>query len=91
MSTKEIGQLLEALRGKQRIEGMNDAQLARRLGISKALWSLIQSGEAEPGIKAVRGIVRAYPDLMPYVAIFLGSESRILNTDEQKTVQGVAS
>jgi hypothetical protein len=41
--------------------GLNDAQFARTLGISKALLSRIYSGQCQMGLKVWRGLVCAFP------------------------------
>lgn len=82
MKTKAAEQLIAELRVKQEAEHLNDAGLARRLGISKALWSVIQAGKAEPNMKVLKGTLRAYPDLAPYVTLFLQAESKILNIEK---------
>ncbi len=66
--------LIERLITRQRELGLTDGEFARRLGISRTLWWAIRTGQRAMGLRSLRGIVRAFPDLDDEVLAFLRIE-----------------
>lgn len=61
--------LAAQLRQRMTASGLNQEQLARKIGVSKSMMSEILAGNARAGLTPVAlKIVRAYPDLL---SIFL--------------------
>ena len=50
-------ELIRSLRGD-----LNQGEYAEKLGISRPFLNLILNGRREPGILAMRGLLRAFPD-----------------------------
>lgn len=74
--------LINSLIEKQRAEHLSNTQFAQKLGVSRALWDLVRRGRRGLGEKMLKGIVRAYPDLIPQVILHLQGE------DEAKEERG---
>lgn len=70
--------LLASLRAAQRADGLSDAALARQIGISKQQLSRVlderECAHIEPTVPTLRGIVRAYPRLVPQVLAFITAD-----------------
>lgn len=60
-----IAKLREKARGRQA------HKVAEEIGISHAQLSRILSHQRQPGWKTLSGIVQAYPELHPWVSLFL--------------------
>ncbi len=56
--------------------------VARKIGISETQLTRLLKGERQPGSKTLAGIVQAYPDLLPYVSLFLAEKVQIGNGQE---------
>ena len=54
---------LDGLWEVQRERGLSDGELAKALGISQPLVSLMKSGDRRAGGKVIRGAMRAFPQL----------------------------
>jgi len=67
--------LLQTLKEKQRAEHLTDGGFAERLGISRQMWQFIREGRRGIGEKLLRGIIQAYPELIPDVLIFLRGDA----------------
>jgi len=74
--------LVKSLIEKQRSEHLSHTRFAQKLGISQAFWTLIRTGKRSFGEKTLSGIVRAYPELIPELLLFLRGE------DEAKGERG---
>ena len=59
--------LLDALWAVQQREGLTDAALALRLGVTGATISRYRSGERYPSGATFEAIVRAFPHLIGYI------------------------
>ena len=68
--------LIELLQARQRELGLSDGAFARRLGVSRSLWIAVQSGQRAVGLRLLRGVVRAFPDLDDDVLAFLRERGR---------------
>jgi len=58
---------MSALTAIQHGAEWSDARMARELGISPAMWSLVRRGHRQPGSRVLGGIERRFPDLHPQV------------------------
>ena len=66
-----MNDLVLAMRAKQEDEGANMTQMAKKLGISLSLLSLVYNGLRPAGKKFCRAVVREYPDLKDTIAQYL--------------------
>lgn len=57
----------KALRKKLEDENIRPAEMARRLGISEVMMSLMLSGKRKPGRLTISKIAKLYPDLLPHI------------------------
>ena len=57
MNSSSITELIRSLQGD-----LNQGEYAEKLGISRPFLNLILNGRREPGILAMRGLLRAFPD-----------------------------
>lgn len=71
--------LIKKLKSKQ--GNISDLEFARTLGISRQLWQMIRTGERGIGVALLSGTVRAYPDLIPDVFLFLSGNAQIATLD----------
>jgi transcriptional regulator with XRE-family HTH domain len=55
--------LIDLLEAKRKELGLSDAAFARRLGVSRPLWSATRSGTRAVNITLLRGVVRAFPEM----------------------------
>ncbi len=55
--------LVEAIRAIQRSTGWTDAQVAGKLGVSRALWARYRSGKGSPGRRFIGAVSVAFPAL----------------------------
>ena len=73
MPTTVAESLIDKLRERQDKEGLSDQKFGGKLGISKELWRLVRTGERQiPRPVILKGIARAYPELVQDVLFFLG-------------------
>ena len=70
--------LREKVIQRQRALGWSDVTMARTIGIPRSSYHAIARGEYEITLRVARLIVRAFPDLEPYV----------LATEESEEVAG---
>jgi len=59
-----VGSLVETLVEKQKESGLDDAEFAAKIGVSRPAWSMIRSGSRRPGEKTLSGVMRAFPRLV---------------------------
>lgn len=50
-----------------RSENIKPAEMARRLGISEVMMSLMLSGKRMPGRQTISKIAKVYPDLLTHI------------------------
>ncbi len=62
--------LLTKIICKQTIEKLSDAEFAKKLGLSRPMWTLTKSGKRNIGPTLTSGLVRVYPDLIPDVLAY---------------------
>lgn len=55
--------IAEALDARRQADGLTGEQFARKLGISPAMWSRVQSGKMAGGRAFLLAVLRVYPDL----------------------------
>jgi len=55
--------LVKGMSACQAKQHLSDAKFSKQLGINPSLWSTIKRGKREPGVKVLKGIARAYPEL----------------------------
>lgn len=73
-SSLMTGSLIAAVIALQAERGWTDAQLAACLRIERSSWRLLRVGRRQPGVRALRGIARTFPQLQPAViAAVLGT------------------
>jgi len=70
-------QMIQRLLAIQKELGASDRVFAERLGISRALWYSIKTGNSKPGEKSLPAILTAFPELSSYV-----SNANILTINE---------
>ena len=63
--------LTETLKKRQQKLQLDNAAFARRLGVSRAMWSSVKADRRAPGVHLLRGVTRAFPDLDAEVLAFL--------------------
>ncbi len=73
----EERKLLAKLKNKQVALGLSDREMALRLGISRELWNKTRLGKNRIKARALHGIVRAFPELIPECLDFLRSNGTI--------------
>ena len=57
-----MNNLIEAIKQKQRQDGLSDTALALLLGIDRSTWAKIKSGQRNPGMKFLKAVSKK---LMP--------------------------
>ncbi len=67
-------EFVSLLRRRQIAEGWNDSQMARELGISRALWGLTRVGRKPVGRSLLRAVSRRFPELSPDVTDYLRAD-----------------
>lgn len=70
--SREKKMLIESLKQLQRTYNWSQGQMARELGISRPLLSLIYTGKRKIRAKTLSGIVSRFPELKPQVLKTLG-------------------
>jgi transcriptional regulator with XRE-family HTH domain len=66
MDTETLARLAAELRERMVASGLNQAQFAAHMGVSKATVSEVLAGRGRSGLSPVaRAILRFYPDLLP--------------------------
>jgi len=63
--------IIKKLSQRQEQLALTDLEFSKRLGISRALWSMTRKGEKRVGQKLITGIMKAFPDLIPDVLKYL--------------------
>ena len=63
--------LIAALLERQAELRLGDEAVAKRLGISRRMYGFVICGQRQPGLKALRGIAQALPELWPQITAFL--------------------
>lgn len=72
--------LVHALSRKQQDLSLTDAAFAQRLGVDRETWRKIRTGQIQPGRRTLRGVRRAFPDLIPEMLdFFLPDDARIFS------------
>lgn len=66
--------LIERLQSIQDNLGLNDSQLARKLGIERSYWSQMKNGHRELGRRALRRILRQWPELREDVLAYIEAD-----------------
>jgi transcriptional regulator with XRE-family HTH domain len=72
-----MGSLVETLKAKQEELGLDDRDFAGRLGISRPAWSMIRTGQRQPGEKVLAGVMRAFPSLGEDCLVYLRDRSGV--------------
>jgi hypothetical protein len=67
--TTNVTELVKRLREKQ--GGQTDELFTENLGVSRAIWCLIKTGERKPGLKFLKAVMRTYPEMTLIVMNFL--------------------
>jgi len=55
--------VIEALKVKQRAEGLTDTQMAKALCISRGYWNNLKNGKAKENDRFIMRAYRVYPDI----------------------------
>jgi hypothetical protein len=66
---------LAAIKQQQAADGLSDAEFARRLGVSHAMWSRVKHGKRGMGREFIRAALRAYPALAAETLRFFSAET----------------
>ncbi len=66
--------LIEKLKGIQTREGLSDTQFAKNIGIHRVSWQRIKNRRKPFGIKFLRFVRKAYPELKNDIDIFLSGK-----------------
>jgi transcriptional regulator with XRE-family HTH domain len=67
-------QLVEQLESKRKELDLSNNAFAVKLGIDESTWSLIRNDKRNIGHRTLKRISRVFPDLAPYVQIFLSQD-----------------
>lgn len=70
-----MDKLLKALEGKQAAEGLNQRELAQKLGVSDTYLILLKQGKRQFGVKILRAIGREFPDLQLLVFEYIANKA----------------
>lgn len=62
---------VEYLEERQRKEGWNDRELAKKIGCSTSMWNAVRNGRRTPGRAVLDGIFRTFPELQIAYALEL--------------------
>lgn len=55
--------LAKALEARREQEGLSVAGMASRLGVSDSFLFLLRDGKRKPGVRFLRAVIQAFPDL----------------------------
>lgn len=55
--------LAKALEARRTREGLSVAAMASRLGVSDSYLFLLRDGKRKPGVRFLRAVIQAFPDL----------------------------
>lgn len=58
-----MSELVRRLVQIQTDRGLTNAEFAKMLGVNRAMWSMVRSGNREPGKKVIEGAFRLWPEL----------------------------
>lgn len=64
---------------RQKAKESTQREVAKAIAISDTQLTRLLRGTRQPGSKTLAGIVQAYPDLLPYVSLFLAEKSPVGN------------
>ncbi|MEN8493560.1 helix-turn-helix transcriptional regulator [Dehalococcoides sp. THU3] len=78
MNTSDLGNALNTI---QEALGLNDKELAIKLGISNSYFSRIKRGIRKPTVKFYSGIGRAFPELKPLIDAEIYGKTNYTPTD----------
>jgi len=67
--------IIGKLRGIQVREGLNDEEMGKRLGCSRQTYNSTRLGKIPLGMKILKGISPAFPELKQDVEIFLSRDA----------------
>jgi transcriptional regulator with XRE-family HTH domain len=81
-----MDKLAKALEQKRLQEGMTVAGMASRLGVSDSCLFLLRDGKRSPGVRFLRAVIRAFPDLQllvfEYLAQYQTGDSETERSDD---------
>lgn len=66
--------LLDKLLEKQSSLGLSNDALARLIGVTPGMWSMVKHGQRRPGIRFIDGVIKAFPELQNECFKYLGLE-----------------
>lgn len=69
MSTESS--LIQRLLHRQIELAESDAQFSVRIGMSRQTWQAVRTGTFKPGRRTLRGVLVAFPEMLPDVTAFL--------------------
>ena len=63
--------LVDTIEQYKQINRISDAEFIKKLGLNPSTWYLIKTGKREPGVKFLKALLNAYPDLLRDVVRFI--------------------
>lgn len=73
--TTNVADIRDKLIAKQKEAGLSDVAFAKKIGVSRQLWAFVKKGTRKPGMKFLKAVIKAFPDLQIYVyQIMAGSD-----------------
>ena len=66
--------LIKAINQYQEKNSMNDGEMAKQLGVTRSLLSLVKRGKREPGVKFIKGVMRTFPEMTLVVMNYLAGK-----------------
>jgi len=69
--------MIEALLRKQEELGLKDQKFADLLGVSRTMLLFVKHGERRPGIKFIRCVIRAFPELEHECVLFFRQNATV--------------
>jgi len=67
-------ELIEAIKKIQELKGLSGQAFSKSLGVDPSTWSKIKSGKAPPGVKFLRAVSRACPELRLAVYKYMNAQ-----------------
>lgn len=56
---------------------MSDGLFAKELGLKRVSWFYLRTEKRNPGLKFYKAVMRAFPDLTPFVLMEMNQEEKV--------------
>lgn len=66
--------LRSVLIAHRQVLALSDTAFAQRIGVCRALWGMIRTGQRAISLSILQGVIRAFLDLDEHVLVFLRGE-----------------